>query len=165
MAGKVVLQSCGGEAGEEILRKLAAEGARVVFDSGDSPRALGVTERVDAAVYELPIGTDFWTGLAEIRSRGRDVAREMAQRGGGCVICAVPVPGGTASDAALEAARAALRSICAELVERWGSRGVRANAVVYARDTDPSTTVVFLASGEASGLSGEILGVREAATT
>lgn len=159
LSGKAVLFSGGGPVVEEVRRRCADEGAYVVLGNV-SPHDLGVVGRVDAVVHELPTGTDFWAGLGEIRSRGRAAAREMARRGGGHIIYAACVPVGATSGTELEASRAALRSICGEVEERWGSRRVRANAVVYAADADPVATLMFLASDEAPDMSGEAVVLR-----
>jgi DNA-binding LacI/PurR family transcriptional regulator len=161
LAGKVILFSGDvGSSGEETRRRCADAGARVVFGDDAAPEGHGVARHIDAVVYELSAREDLGVGLERTISRGRDAAREMAKRGKGHLLYSAAVPVGAAVGAEIEAARAALRSVCGELGEEWGPRGIRANAVVYAAGVDPAAAVVFLASDEAADLSGEVLALR-----
>lgn len=160
LAGKVILFSGGGPAGQATHRRCAEAGARVLFEGDASPESHILAERSDTVVYDFSAGEDLGAGLDRAISRGRDAARGLARRGGGQVLYTASVPAGAAVGAKLEAARAALRSICGELEEEWGSRGVRANAVVYSADVDPTATIVFLTSDEAAEMSREAVALR-----
>lgn len=161
MGGKVIrFSSNGGLMSEKVRRRCAEAGAQVVFEGDASPECRGPAGRIDTVVYELSARDDLCAGLEQAIARGRDAAREMARRGGGHVLYTAFVPVEAAVGAELEAARAALRSICSELEEEWGSRGVRANAVAFADGVDPAPTAVFLISDEAASLTGEAVVLR-----
>jgi len=161
LAGKLVLfAGDGGPAGDRMRLRCADEGARVVVEDNAAPESRGVAGGVDTVVYDLSARGDLGAGLGRVISRGRDAAREMARRRGGQVLYTAFVPVGPTLSVELEAARAALGSICGDLEEEWGSRGVRANAVVYVTGVDPAATVVLLTSDEAADLSGQVVALR-----
>jgi DNA-binding LacI/PurR family transcriptional regulator len=161
LAGKSVLfVGDGGPIGEEVHRRCTDEGARVVVEDDAAPKSRGVDSRIDVVVYELSARGNLGVGLERLISRGRDAANEMVRRGGGHVLYTASVPVGAAVGAEIEAVRAALRSICGDLEEELGSRGVRANAVVYAAGVDPAATIAFLISDEGAALFGEALALR-----
>ena len=164
LAGKVIRFS--GDSGptcETVHRRCEQAGAQVIFEGATPPESRSVAERINTMVCELSAREDLYAGLESAASWGRNTARKMAQRGGAHVVYTVSVPTGDAVDAELEAARAAFESICRELHEEWGSRGVRVNAVVYVDGVDPAPTVVFLLSDEAMGMSGAAITLRGAA--
>lgn len=160
LAGKVIRFSSGGDPmGEKVRRRCAEAGARVILEGDASPESRGAAGHIDTVVYELS-RDDLCAGLEHVVSRGRDAARDMARRGGGQVLYTALVPVEAAIDAELEAARAALGSICGKLQEEWGSRGIRVNAVAYVYDVDPAPTATFLISDEAASLTGEVVVLR-----
>ena len=155
LAGTILCFSGGsGPTGEEVYRRCVEAGAQVIFEDDAPTESSSIAGYVDTMVHELSTREDLYVGLGPAVSWGRDAARGMARHGGGHVVYTVSVPAGDAVEAELEAARAAFRSICRELHEEWGSRGVRANAVVYLDDVNPAPTVVFVLSDDAMGMSG-----------
>lgn len=155
LAGKIIrFSSDSGPTGEEVHRRCAEAEAQVVFEDDAPSESSSRAGYVDTMVHELSTREGLYAGLAPAVLWGRDAAREMTRRGGGHVVYTVSVPAGEAVDAELEAARAAFSSICRELHEEWGSRGVRANAVIYVDGVNPAPPIVFLLSDDAMGMSG-----------